>query len=77
MPFSKGEGGRPKGAKNKVPTDLREAVLASLHDRGGVDYLNSLSDKLFVALLAKVIPKEIDATLTANDPITIMVKRAD
>lgn len=53
---------RPKGSKNKASADIRFAVLKSFEAVGGIEYLKQVAKtepKAYVALLAKVIPKEI------------------
>lgn len=69
-PFAKGNPGKPKGAKAKAPTALKEAILlaAELSGRdqkgkdGLVGYLQRVADedvKAFSALLGKVLPLQI------------------
>jgi len=58
--------GRPPGAKNKVTMELREMVRASLDKAGGLDYLVKqarMNPGAYLALLGKVLPKELNATL--------------
>ena len=58
--------GRPRGSLNKVNVALREMILASLDQTGGLDYLVRQSEANpgpYLALLAKVLPKEITATV--------------
>ena len=58
--------GRPPGARNKVTRDLREMVRASLDEVGGVAYLvrqAQANPGAYLALLGKVLPKEIAATV--------------
>lgn len=58
--------GRPLGARNKVTMELREMVRASLDKAGGVDYLARqarANPPAFMALLGRVLPKEVQATL--------------
>ena len=58
--------GRPPGARNKVTMELREMVRASLDKAGGLDYLVKqarMNPGAYLALLGKVLPKELNATL--------------
>lgn len=58
--------GRPPGARNKITMELREMVRASLDKAGGVDYLARqarANPPAFMALLGRVLPKEVQATL--------------
>lgn len=68
--FKKGQKsgpGRPKGASNKLPAELKLMILEALDDSGGVDYLvkqaNKKNPAAFMALLGKVLPMTI-----AGDP---------
>ena len=53
--------GRPKGRKNKIPTDLRDAIYIAFEERGGVDFLRKLGDRDFVTLLKTILPIELKA----------------
>ena len=58
--------GRPPGARNKVTMELREMVRASLDKAGGLEYLVKqarMNPGAYLALLGKVLPKEIAATV--------------
>ena len=58
--------GRPVGAINKTTRDLRDMILASLDKAGGLDYLVRQSEANpgpYMTLVAKVLPKEVQATL--------------
>ena len=59
-PFKKGEGGRPKGSKNRVTMTLRQALEESFTKRGGVKYLETLDDRDYVGLLGKLMPIQIE-----------------
>jgi len=62
--------GRPKGAKNKIPTDLKEAYLRAFDKRGGVKGLLAWAEKspdAFYAQISKMLPKEIDNKLTDDE----------
>ena len=51
--------GRPKGAKGKIPMALKEAILASLDELGGKEYLKTLAienSSAYAGLIGKVLP---------------------
>ena len=56
--------GRPKGSVNKITRDLRDMILGALDDAGGQKYLARQAEENpgpFMALVGKVLPKEIKA----------------
>ena len=58
--------GRPKGSPNKVTTAVREALLQSFHDLGGVEYLKQLArtePKAYATLLGKCIPTAVEGSI--------------
>ena len=58
--------GRPKGAKNRLTVDMRNAIYQAFVRAGGVDYLEELArkdHKTFCSLLAKIVPSQLSATL--------------
>ena len=62
MPFKKGEGGRPKGVKNKHTAELRHMILEALTKAGGVKYLEARAKDTpgpFLALIGKVLPLQV------------------
>lgn len=59
--------GRPKGVPNKVNGDLKEMILGALAAAGGEEYLKRQAkdnSSAFLALVGRVLPKQIDANLT-------------
>lgn len=63
--FRKGEGGRPKGAKNKAPLVFKQAVLRTYEGIGGdeafcVWAMNNQTD--FYKIAGKLIPQEVAMT---------------
>jgi hypothetical protein len=51
--------GRPKGAQNKVNSDVKAMILQALHNAGGVEYLTARAEdnpKAFMALVGRVLP---------------------
>ena len=56
--------GRPKGAKGKIPMALKEAILASLDELGGKEYLKKLAienSSAYAGLIGKVLPTTLAA----------------
>ena len=68
--------GRPKGAKNKFSKRLLEDLAAAYEQRGGVEYLKGLSDKLFIALLKRRVAekKQIKAEIEGANILVRVVK---
>ena len=61
--------GRPKGSVNKINAALRDMILASLDKAGGEAYLVEqarANPSAYLALLGKLIPKDITATVEAR-----------
>jgi hypothetical protein len=57
--------GRPKGAKGKIPLALKEAILASLDELGGKEYLKTLAienSSAYAGLIGKVLPTRLAAS---------------
>lgn len=65
--FKKGQKsgpGRPKGATNKVTTELKEMILGALDEAGGIGYLvarakDPRTASSFLALIGKVLPMQV------------------
>lgn len=56
--------GRPKGSQNRLTAELKDMILGALEDAGGREYLARQAEEnpsAFLALLAKVLPKNITA----------------
>jgi len=73
-PFKKGEGGRPRGVKNKVTRSMVEDVLQAYQDKGGVEYLKTLGPDLFVAMLKRLVPNETKAEVRAAVDLTVAMR---
>lgn len=55
-------GGRQKGSKNKIPTQLKEMILTALDKAGGESYLlqqAQTNPNAFMTLIGKVLPMQI------------------
>ena len=83
-PKGKPRGGSRKGIPNKVPKALKDMILGALDDAGGQSYLREQAENNpgpFLALIGKVLPSEINATLANPEggplAITINFKRPD
>jgi hypothetical protein len=67
-------GGRIKGKPNKITRDLREMIMGALDDAGGRKYLTMHADEnpvAFIALLGKVVPKEVSLNAQGGLNLTI------
>ena len=56
--------GRPKGAKNKFGTDIKNMIIAALETAGGVEYLARQAEQnpaAFMGLISKILPLQIGA----------------
>ncbi len=65
--------GRPAGVPNKTTRALKQALEESFERLGGVEWLVQLAatePKAYAGLLAKLLPTQIDADVTAHPPIT-------
>ena len=54
--------GRKKGVPNKIPTAIKEMVIAALDKAGGVEYLKAqaaTNPTAFLTLVGKVLPLQI------------------
>lgn len=70
-------GGREKGTPNQLP-DLRAITLKALMRAGGVDYLERQAHENpapFLALLGRVMPREVHTELTAEVRIRQEIRR--
>lgn len=77
-------GGRPKGVPNKVTTALKEQILGALEAKDGQAWFEARMDDqpaAFMALLGKILPSEMTATLQNPDggplSITIQFRKPD
>jgi hypothetical protein len=55
--------GRPRGSRNRFSGTLKQDVLAAYQRRGGLKWLTSLPDRQFLALVEKVLAKDLAAEL--------------
>jgi hypothetical protein len=69
--FKKGEGGRPKGAKNKTTIAFKTAVLDAFNEMGGVVALlawGKENQTEFYKIAARLIPAESSITVEGGLP---------
>ena len=62
--FGKGNPGKPKGAVSKNTKEIKDMILAALHESGGVDYLVARANdprtaSAFLGLVGKVLPMQL------------------
>ena len=61
--------GRPKGARNKTTTAVKDMILAALDQKGGIEYLVRQADEnptAFMTLVGKVLPLDVNANLAGS-----------
>lgn len=66
MASGKKTGGRKKGSKALIPHELKEMIIMSLHQSGGINYLKEQAREnptSYLALIGKVLPMTV-----AGDP---------
>ena len=75
-------GGRKKGTPNKTTALLKDAILEAAEQAGDkeglVGYLKAQADKNpgpFMALLGKVLPKQLDVDAKTEGNITVEIVR--
>ncbi len=77
---AKGAGpGRPPGSQNKVTKALKDQILGALEAKNGQAWFEARMDDqpaAFMALLGKILPSEMTATLQNPDggPFSITVR---
>ena len=70
--------GRPRGSKNKISLALKEMILESLDEVGGVQYLKRLAienSSAYASLLGKVLPSTLVASESDGGPAKITFER--
>jgi hypothetical protein len=82
MPVAKGQrlpgAGRPKGSANKATLELKEKILLALDMVGGEKYLAQQAIEnppSFLALIGKVLPKDIHNKVDGKINITSIVRK--
>lgn len=61
--------GRRKGSTNKLTRTIKEAIEVAFEEVGGAKYLAKMANEkpaAFMTLLGKILPTQVDATLTGN-----------
>lgn len=71
--------GRPKGIPNKSTAAIKEMLLASLDEMGGLAYFKKQAEEnpnAYMSLIGKIIPSEVKNQITGADggPIQHAVK---
>lgn len=82
-PFVKGDprAGRPKGVKNKIPASVADMFLNTAEALGGEKALLAWAEQnknqsQFWTLLAKLMPKTVEATIDDNADLAGKLKSA-
>ena len=66
--------GRTKGAKNKNPSQIRDGILQSFFNRGGVKWLDSLEDDEFANLVSKILPRQVEQSGPDGGPQVLRIQ---
>lgn len=79
MKFQKGnkQGGRKKGAVNKITADIKTAIEKAFDELGGYKWLVRLAQdkpEAFAVLLGKILPKDINVSGAAGEPLQILIR---
>lgn len=79
--FEKGQGGRPKGAENKLTKTVKETVLAVFNEMQDDPKVNLLEfgkkyPKDFYQIAAKLIPTEVNANVESTGIKSILIEPA-
>ena len=70
-------GGRKKGTPNKTTAKLKDAILNAFEEVGGQSYLVTVAredPRTFCTLLGKVLPKDVNANVTASGKLEVSWK---
>ena len=72
--FKKGEGGRPKGARNKVTKIYLDALACTTKAEvlQVVDKLKEKHPDAYLKHLGALVPKDLDVNLTGNINISVI-----
>lgn len=77
--FKRGNPGKPKGAKNKFTSDIKEMVMSALNDPrigGEEDFVkwieaNKRNRMIFYSWLMKMLPSNVNADISGDLGLTI------
>jgi len=72
-------GGRTKGTPNKTTAELKDMILQALDKAGGEEYLMKQADlnpASFLALLGRILPRDINANVNFNDELARRLQEA-
>lgn len=73
-PGRKKTGGRKPGVPNRMSLTVKQSVLDAFEELGGVQYLLQVAKddpKTFCAMLAKIIPSDINADIKASGEFVV------
>lgn len=77
MAKGKKTGGRVKGTPNKVHSSVKNAVIETFNNLGGVEHMTDwakLNPNEYYKLAARLIPTEIQAELTGNLTVNVVAR---
>ena len=73
-PGNAGGPGRPKGEPNRIGADLKTDLWEAYQQRGGAKWLETLPPRVFVGLLAKLLPRDLHVEAEAHGiPIRVVM----
>lgn len=67
--------GRPAGSPNKITAALKDMILQSLSNQGGVAYLDAIAQShppVYCALLGRVLPIQQEHSGPDGKPLTVI-----
>ncbi len=67
--------GRQTGSRNKVTLQIKEALLQSFKNVGGIKYLERLAreePRAYASLLARIIPAELHAEISGGATVVVL-----
>ncbi len=78
-PFQPGQGGRPKGARNKLGESFIAAVLKDFEANGlkAIEKVRETDPSTYMRVIAGILPKEITGEDGSPIPLSIQVVFAD
>lgn len=65
--------GRPKGALNKINSDIKAMIHGALEDLGGQEWMKLKAEEnpvAFFSLVSKLIPSQVNAEVTGHITMT-------
>jgi len=79
LPGNSGFTGRPKGARNKLGEDFIQSMYEDFTEHGKVAIQTVREDRPqdYIKVIASLLPKDINLSLTASETFTRMIELMD